>query len=78
MSRQYNMYNVQLSEFWKQRCLKENTQNTPYLFDESDDGRAFDLDIARRLLCGGLASIVLCFTVAALCHEVRCCLLCMC
>ena len=40
MSRQYNMYNVQLSEFWKQRCLKENTQNTPYLFDESDDGTA--------------------------------------
>ena len=23
MSRQYNMYNVQLSEFWKQRCSKE-------------------------------------------------------
>lgn len=31
----------------------------------------FDLDIARRLFCGGLASIVLCFTIAALCHQVR-------
>jgi hypothetical protein len=38
MSRQYNMYNVQLSEFWKQRCDKETMHNAPYLFDgDSED-----------------------------------------
>ena len=37
MSRQYNMYNVQLSEFWKQRCTKEGIHNAPYLFDEDND-----------------------------------------
>ena len=37
MSRQYNMYNVQLSEFWKQRCNKEGIHNAPYLFDEDND-----------------------------------------
>lgn len=37
MSRQYNMYNVQLSEFWKQRCTKEGIHNAPYLFDEEND-----------------------------------------
>ena len=36
MSRQYNMYNVQLSEFWKQRCTKESIHNAPYLFDTED------------------------------------------
>ena len=35
--RQYNMYNVQLSEFWKQRCTKEGIHNAPYLFDEEND-----------------------------------------
>ena len=29
MSRQYNMYNVQLSEFWKQRVGRENVHNAP-------------------------------------------------
>ena len=37
MSRQYNMYNVQLSEFWKQRCQKEGMLNAPYLADYDDD-----------------------------------------
>ena len=36
MSRQYNMYNVQLSEFWKQRCLKEGIHNAPYLYDDDE------------------------------------------
>ena len=36
MSRQYNMYNVQLSEFWKQRCFKESIHNTPFLKDGED------------------------------------------
>ena len=27
MSRQYNMYNVQLSEFWKQRVGREHMHN---------------------------------------------------
>ena len=31
------MYNVQLSEFWKQRCTKESVHNAPYLFDEDND-----------------------------------------
>ena len=30
------MYNVQLSEFWKQRCTKESIHNAPYLFDTED------------------------------------------
>merc|ERR1712216_693631 len=34
MSRQYNMYNVQLSEFWKQRVGREHMHNAPYLFEE--------------------------------------------
>ena len=38
MSRQYNMYNVQLSEFWKQRCGKEAVANTPYGDEDFDDG----------------------------------------
>ena len=38
MSRQYNMYNVQLSEFWKQRCFKETIHNAPYLSYDDDDG----------------------------------------
>uniref|UniRef100_A0A7S2N1F2 Uncharacterized protein n=1 Tax=Haptolina brevifila TaxID=156173 RepID=A0A7S2N1F2_9EUKA len=37
MSRQYNMYNVQLSEFWKQRVGRENLTNTPYLFESELD-----------------------------------------
>ena len=38
MSRQYNMYNVQLSEFWKQRVSKEAQHNAPYLSGlESED-----------------------------------------
>ena len=36
MAKQYNMYNVQLSEFWKQRVGKEALHNAPYL-DEDDD-----------------------------------------
>jgi len=31
------MYNVQLSEFWKQRCLKETIHNAPYLFDDENE-----------------------------------------
>jgi hypothetical protein len=31
MSRQYNMYNVQCAEMWKQRIRQENTHNIPYL-----------------------------------------------
>lgn len=31
MSRQYNMYNVQCAEMWKQRIRQENTFNIPYL-----------------------------------------------
>lgn len=38
MSRQYNMYNVQLSEFWKQRCGKEAVANTPYGDDFDETG----------------------------------------
>ena len=37
MSRQYNMYNVQLSEFWKQRCFKESMHNAPYLHDYNEE-----------------------------------------
>ena len=38
MSRQYNMYNVQLSEFWKQRCTKELEQVAAYnMYDEFSD-----------------------------------------
>ena len=37
MSRQYNMYNVQLSEFWKQRCFKESMHNAPYLQDYNEE-----------------------------------------
>ena len=36
MSRQYNMYNVQLSEFWKQRVGKETVHNAPYMFGEEE------------------------------------------
>ena len=36
MSRQYNMYNVQLSEFWKQRVGKESMFNAPYLTGADD------------------------------------------
>jgi hypothetical protein len=59
-------------------AINQDTTEDGSRAHESDDGRTFDLDIARRLLCGGLSSIVLCFTIAALCHQVRCCLLCMC
>lgn len=41
MSRQYNMYNVQLSEFWKQRVNKEQDVNTPYLYG-SETGSEID------------------------------------
>jgi len=34
MAKQYNMYNVQLSEFWKQRVGKEALHNAPYLDDD--------------------------------------------
>ena len=44
MSRQYNMYNVQLSEFWKQRCLKESMHNAPYLGSVDSD----DYDVASE------------------------------
>merc|ERR1712196_563380 len=37
MAKQYNMYNVQLSEFWKQRVGKESLHNAPYLEDDEDD-----------------------------------------
>ena len=37
MSRQYNMYNVQLSEFWKQRCDKEALHNAPFLIDGEEE-----------------------------------------
>ena len=37
MSRQYNMYNVQLSEFWKQRCNLESIHNAPYIREDDDD-----------------------------------------
>ena len=36
MSRQYNMYNVQLSEFWKQRIGKETMHNAPYMFGDEE------------------------------------------
>ena len=36
MSRQYNMYNVQLSEFWKQRVGKETMHNAPNMFGDED------------------------------------------
>lgn len=42
MSRQYNMYNVQLSEFWKQRCDKETMHNSPN-FSFEDEGAYSDL-----------------------------------
>jgi len=44
MSRQYNMYNVQLSEFWKQRCGKEALHNAPYFVDE-DGGSVTGSDV---------------------------------
>ena len=31
------MYNVQLSEFWKQRCGKEAVHNAPFLYDGSSE-----------------------------------------
>ena len=37
MAKQYNMYNVQLSEFWKQRVSKEALHNAPYPVEEDDD-----------------------------------------
>ena len=45
MSRQYNMYNVQLSEFWKQRVGKESMHNAPYMFalGEGEEGDYSDL-----------------------------------
>ena len=36
MAKQYNMYNVQLSEFWKQRVGKESMFNAPYLTGADD------------------------------------------
>lgn len=49
MSRQYNMYNVQLSEFWKQRIDKEAQHNAPFL--QSDGGSELD-DVASTISRG--------------------------
>ena len=37
MSRQYNMYNVQCAEGWKQRIALENMHNIPYVHVREDD-----------------------------------------
>ena len=40
MSRQYNMYNVQCAEGWKQRIALENMHNIPYVNVRADDDDA--------------------------------------
>ena len=45
MAKQYNMYNVQLSEFWKQRVGKESLHNAPYMDD--DDNMSVHSDTSR-------------------------------
>jgi len=53
MSRQYNMYNVQLSEFWKQRIGKETMHNAPYMFgdEEYPDDLVSELTWTRVSVC---------------------------
>ena len=48
MSRQYNMYNVQLSEFWKQRCGKESIHNGPSMDEDDDDDASIISDAPSR------------------------------
>jgi len=50
MSKQYNMYNVQQAEMWKQRVARENTYNTPIAESEyGDDDRSSMMSGSTRL-----------------------------
>merc|ERR1712228_985899 len=50
MSKQYNMYNAQAAEMWKQRFARENIYNTPVAESEyGDDDRSSMMSGSTRL-----------------------------
>jgi len=57
MSRQYNMYNVQLSEFWKQRCGKETMHNAPYMFEADEVSEYAESEAPSRISSRAATSV---------------------